>query len=52
MTQIDLLEPENRLNGLYEKYTGKDLSFWTSERREIAKAYWDMMDEYEKNSGE
>lgn len=39
---------EDRLNGLYEKYTKKDLSMWTPERREIAAAYWDMVEEMKK----
>lgn len=33
MTENDLPEPSSRLNGLYEKYTGKDLSEWTTDRR-------------------
>lgn len=37
---------EFRLNGLYEKYTGKDLSWWTAERRKIASDYWNMMEDY------
>jgi len=37
-----------RINGLYEKYTGKDLSMWTPERRAIAAAYWNMVEEMQE----